>query len=160
MIAHLLKQNVSMVHKKRSAHAHAWCVYLCNVDFLQGGECLDPHSGLFWETTCWRIFTVCILCLTIFFLNSSLLLLSVVEKGLCMCVYCVTDSHISRVNWNPQIKRDIFMISSLSCMFILLPGIGPFHLCPMKSSRFLLKNIFPFSGLHMLSHICITINQN
>ena len=77
-----------------------------------------------------------------------------------MCVNCVTDSHIFRVNWNTRRKIGILMISSLYSMFILFSGIDIFHFCSMNSSMFILNNIYPFSGLHMLSQISITVNQH
>ena len=153
MIAHFLKKNDSLFHEKHFAHTHSWFVECCTVDFLQVWECLDPAFRVFSAISYWRSSTVWILRVTIVFLHSSLFL-SVSGKRT-LCVNCVTDS---RVNWNPQGKRDILMISSLSFMFILSPGVGIFHFCHMKRSRFFWM-IFPFSGLHFLSQICININQ-
>jgi hypothetical protein len=136
--------------------------WVLHCGLLAGVGMLRPCTQCFFsQTSCWWSPTVWIVWIRIIFFQSSPAFLPCyLEKGLCMCVNCVTDLHISRVNWNTQRKRDIFIISSLSLMFILLSCIDISHLCSMKSSRFSLNNIFPFSGIHMLSQMCITVNQH
>ena len=155
MIAHFLKKNDSLFHEKHFAHTHSWFVEFCTVDFLQVWECLDPAFRVFFSNLLLEKFNsldpACHNSFLTFFLVSQWFW----EKD-SLCVNCVTDS---RVNWNPQGKRDILMISSLSFMFILSPGVGLLHFLSHEKVQVLLNDIFPFSGLHFLSQICININQ-